>query len=227
MPYALVGRLTRSMVAPRSRDPVEGDLDRVAHAGVDALPHQLLHHADAHAAQVGGLGEPDRLGPLERGRVHLVAADDVREQQRRVADRAGERADLVERRRERDQPVARDRAVGRLHADDAAEGRGLADRAAGVAAEGPGRLEGGHRRRRAAARAARHALGVPGVAGHLVGRVLGARPHGELVHVGLADHDRPGALEAVDAGGGVDRAEALEDLRARRSSAGRAWRARP
>ena len=46
-----------------------------------------------------------------------------------------ERPDLVERRRERDQAVARHRAVRRLHPDDAAQRRGLADRAAGVGAE--------------------------------------------------------------------------------------------
>ena len=68
---------------------------------------------------------------------------------------ARERADLVERRGEGDQAVARHAAVGRLQADDAAERRRLADRAAGVGAERHRRHAGRHRRRRPAARAAR------------------------------------------------------------------------
>ena len=47
----------------------------------------------------------------------------------------GERADLVERAGEGDQPVARDAAVGGLHPDHAAQRGGLADRATGVGAE--------------------------------------------------------------------------------------------
>ena len=64
-----------------------------------------------------------------------MPADDV-VQERRVEHRAADRADLVEGGRERDRAVAADRAVGRLHADRAGDGGGLADRAAGVAAEG-------------------------------------------------------------------------------------------
>ncbi len=91
-------------------------------------------------------------------------------------------------RRERDQAVAADPAVGRLHADHAAQRRGLADRAAGVGAE----------RRAARSPAATAAalppddppgtrVGVVRVAGGAEGRVLGRRAHGELVEVGLAD----------------------------------------
>ena len=81
-----------------------------------------------------------------------------------------ERADLVERRRERDQAVARHAAVGRLQADDAAERRRLADRAAGVGAERERRDAGRDRRRRAAAtsrpgtRVGSHGLRVGAVA---------------------------------------------------------------
>ena len=188
-------------------------LHRVADAGLDALPHQLVDDAHAQAAEVGGLGDRDGLRPFQRGRVHGVVSDEVGQQERRVAHRAGERADLVQRRGERDEAVARHRAVGGLHAHDAAERGRLADGAAGVAAQSERRLVGRHRGRRSAARSPGHPVGVPGVAGHLVGGVLGARPHGELVHVGLPHHDRPGALEALHAGGGVERAEALQDPR--------------
>ena len=50
-------------------------------------------------------------------------------------------------------------------------------------------VEGGHGRGRAAGAAAGNAVEVPGVGGRAVGRVLGGRAHGELVHVRLAqDH---------------------------------------
>ena len=71
----------------------------------------------------------------DRRGVARVVAPDRLEQQRGVVDAAGERPDLIERRREGDEAVPRDRAVGRLDSDDAAERGGLADRAAGVGAE--------------------------------------------------------------------------------------------
>ena len=78
-----------------------------------------------------------------------------------VAHREGERPDLVERRAERDQPVPRHRAVGRLEPDHAAQRGRLADRAAGVGAERERREPGGDGRRRSAAGAARDTVGSP------------------------------------------------------------------
>ena len=66
-----------------------------------------------------------RAGPVRRSPASASAASAP----------SRERSDLIERRRERDQAVARDAAVGRLEADDAAERGGLPDRAAGVRAE--------------------------------------------------------------------------------------------
>ncbi len=126
-----------------------------------------------------------------------------------------ERADLVERRAEGEQAVARDAAVGRLEADDAAQRRRLADRAAGVGAERDRREAGRDRDRRAAARSARDAIERPRVARHAERRVLGRRAHRELVAVGLAEDDRAGRFEALDGGRGVGRHEALEDPRGR------------
>ena len=74
-----------------------------------------------------------------------------------LAHGARHRADLVERRSVRDEPVARDAAVRRLDADDAAERRRLTNRAAGVGAERHRHRAGRDQRRRAAARAARRA----------------------------------------------------------------------
>ena len=99
---------------------------------------------------------PDGRGRLRdrRGVERVVPGDDL-EEQRGVGDGGGERADLVEARGEGDQPVAADRAVGRLDADDAAQRRRLADRAAGVGAERQRREAGGHGGGAPARRAAR------------------------------------------------------------------------
>ena len=56
---------------------------------------------------------------VERGRVARVAAGDHLEHARRAADVGGEGADLVEARREGDEAVAGDAAVGGLEADHA------------------------------------------------------------------------------------------------------------
>ena len=106
-----------------------------AHAGLDAADAVERDGPDAQAAQILALGELDRLGRPDAGRVAGVGAGDHAQRERAVAHGARERADLVERARERHGAVARDRAVGRLHADDAAQRGGLADRAAGVGAE--------------------------------------------------------------------------------------------
>ena len=153
----------------------------------------------------------DRAG--DRGGVERVVAGDDVEQQRGVGDGGGERADLVERARERDQPVARDQAVRGLHADDAAQRGGLADRPAGVGAQGERRVPGGaprpptrHSNRRARAKVAR-------VARRAERRVLRRRAHRELVEVGLGDRHRAGGEQALDDRRRVRRTPALEDAR--------------
>ena len=105
-------------------------------------------------------------------------------------DGPGEGADLVERGGEGDQAVPGNEAVGRLHADDARQGRRLADRAAGVAPEG---TEGGTLPQRPPPSRPDEPPGTRSVShGFRVvteGGVLGRRPHGELVEVGLAHDD--------------------------------------
>ena len=161
------------------------------------------------------LGSAISSGKRERGRVALVAADEVAQHQGRVGDVARQRPRLVERGGERDHPVARDRAVGRFQADDPAQRRGLADRAAGVGAERPRRQPGGDRRGAAARGAAGDARAVPGVEHRAVGGVLVGGAHRELVLVGLPEQARAGRGQARDGGGGVRRQVALEDLRPR------------
>ena len=166
--------------------------------------------------EVGALGDHDGRRQLDGRRVAGILAGDDLVEARVVADGLRQRADLVEARGEGDDPVAGDRAVGRAQADDAAERGRLLHRAARVGAERPGREPAGDRRRRAAGRAARDALGVPGVPGRAVGGVLGGRAHGELVQVRLAEDGQAGRLAARGDRRVEDRRVADEDLRARR-----------
>ena len=70
-----------------------------------------------------------------------------------------ERADVIERTGESGQPVARDAAVGRRDADHAAKRSRLPDGSAGIGAQRNHGRALRHRRRRAAARSAGHAVG--------------------------------------------------------------------
>ena len=136
-------------------------LERLAHARFQLPAGSLGSRPAAPTARPGARrrGAPragrDRLGELQRGRIAGVLPDHLPEQQRRVADVARQRPSLVQRGGERDHPVARDRAVGRLQPDDPAQRRRLADRAAGVRAQRPRREAGRDRRGAAAGGAAR------------------------------------------------------------------------
>ena len=157
-----------------------GDLGDLAAEALDQLQRRLedLRAHPARRRRAGELGRDREAQPLEvlpaRQAVTPpsipteVESQGSRalqdgQQQGGVGDVAGQRPALVERGGEGDHPVARDRAVGRLQADDPAERGGLADRAAGVGADRPGRQAAGHRRGRATRGAARHPLPVPGV----------------------------------------------------------------
>ena len=81
----------------------------------------------------------------------------------------------------------------------------------------PAQSQRGHRRRRAAGRAARHqrrvrAARAPRVDHRAVIGGLVGRAHGELVHVELAEHDRAVGPEIGGHGRLVDRLEAVEDV---------------
>ena len=69
------------------------------------------------------------------GVIARVVAGEDGEKKSGILDRAGERADLIERRGEGDEAVAGDAAVGGFESDTTAEGGGLADGAACVGAE--------------------------------------------------------------------------------------------
>ncbi len=208
-------------LGPGLDEQLDGLVEALLHAGLVALAAELGDHPDAQPAQVAGRPGVGRVGHQRdrlvdaRGVERVVPADDL-VQQRGVEDGARDRAGLVERVGHRDQPVARDPAVGRLGPDRAGHRPRLADRATGVGADRERRHEGGDRRGGAAAGAAGDAVEVPRVAGRAVGRVLGGGAHRELVHVGLAEDREPGLLELADHRGVVRRDPALEDLRAAR-----------
>ena len=69
-----------------------------------------------------------------------------------------------------------------------------------------------HQRRRAAAGAAGHPVGVPGVARDAEAGIFRGRAHGELVHVGASERDGPGGAQARDDRGVVGRTEVAEDF---------------
>ena len=183
------------------------------HSGLVALATELLDDTDAHARDVTATRGCDDVGhgDVEGGRVERVVTRDDRVEQCGVEHRAGARPGLVERGRQRDEAIAGDGAVRRLHSDGARDGCGLADRTAGVRADGKRCLEGRHRGCRATARTPGDALEVPRVVGGAVGRVLGGGAHGELVHVGLAEDHDARLLEARGDGRVVRRTPALED----------------
>ena len=150
---------------------------------------------------------------LRRRRIEGIGAREHGQRNRRVVGGARHRPNLIERGRKRDQPVARDAAVGRLQADDAAERGRLPDRAAGIGAERNGREAGGDGDSRAAAGSAGDVIRVPRIARGSERRVFGRRSHRKLVAVGLAHHDGARRLEPSDDGGVVRRNERAEHLR--------------
>ena len=101
----------------------------------------------------------------------------------------------------------------RVEADDAAQRGGLADRPPGVGSERERDEASGHRGGGATAAASRHPLNAVRVARGPEGGVLRRAAHGELVHVGLAQRDRPGGAQELHHCGVVGRPPAFEDLR--------------
>ena len=136
-----------------------------------------------------------RLGD-RRGVQRVVAGDDL-EQQRGVGDRGGERPDLVERRGEGDEAVARHERrtwASRRPRRTAPPAGGSSRRCRSRARSARSRRPPPRRCRRASRRAPG---GVVRVAGGAERRVLGRAAHGELVEVGLADDDRAGRRAAA------------------------------
>ena len=217
----MCGRLTVSTRRPRVLEEGDALPDSPLDVGVHAGHEVLARQPEAPAPEPG-----DRLvvrsGRWSRSSGTAIGADvESRASRPAIACSSaaasrrvpGERSDLVQRRGERDDPVAADPAVGGLHADDPAQRRRLADRTAGVGPERQRRVMGRHDGRGTAAATAGDGVEVPRVADRAVGRVLVRRAHRELVHVRLAEEDGAGRPEPLRDVGVVGRAIALEDSR--------------
>ena len=116
----------------------------------------------------------------------------------RIGDRRRQRADAVERRRERLHAVALDPRGGRLEPDDAAERRGHADRAGRVGADRARHDAGGHRDRRPRRGAARDPPRCARIARRAEVRVQAQARVRELAQVRLADAHHPGGRQPGD-----------------------------
>ena len=130
-----------------------------------------------------------------------------------LAGGVGEGTDLVQGRGEGHQAPARNPAIGRLHSDDAAKRSRLPNGAPRIASQGEAGDPRRHRRRRPPGRAAAGPGGIPGIVCGPEDGVLGRRPHGEFVHVGPAQDDRPRRLQTFSGGAVVGRNEGLENAR--------------
>ncbi len=186
--------------APRAASASSAALERAAHvsSSTPVARTSSRGHADPQPVDVAGQRGRDSRAPARRAQVASRGSRPAITASSSAASRHGprERPDLIERRGEGDQAVARHAAVGRLQADDAAEAPPAAGsirrcRSRARAAPCPAATADG----RPAARPARRRGRVPRVARRAERRVLGRRSHRELVAVGLADDDGAGRLE--------------------------------
>ena len=170
------------------------------------LQHLVVHRGVAEVRRPRHVQPPDvLLARLEigaglagqRDAIAVVTAGDDVEGQGRIAHGAGQGAEVADVVPPREAHALRNPPVGRLEADQPAQRRRNADRAAAVRAETDGPESGGHRGRRAAARAARCALEIPRVARGAEERIVGERLVAELRGVGLAEDDRAGRAQAT------------------------------
>ena len=88
-------------------------------------------------------------GTARAGGVMRIGTSDRVQQKCCVLRRTRKWSDLIQRRCEGDDAVARDATIGRLHADNAGEARWLTDGAARVGADGERRMKCSHSGRRA------------------------------------------------------------------------------
>jgi len=125
---------------------------------------------------------------------------------------------VVERPAQRECPIQRNGTERRLEAHATAQRRRNPDRSAGIRAERASRQTGHDRNRRAAARTARAATGVVGIASDAPPWVGGADAVGKLVEIGLAEDDGAGRPQPGDDRGIARRDPVLQDARAGRRS---------
>ena len=164
----------------RLQRPLEGRGDD----GIEIVHHEMHGTAKRRPASGARRGNGDRLAGEHR-------IDDGA-----AFDGVGERADRIERGRQRHHAVDRHAPRRRLEAGDAAHRGGNAHRAAGVGAERRHGHAIGHRDGGARRRTARHPLAIGRIARRAVVRVEAHAREGELAHVGAAHDHRTGGAQA-------------------------------
>ena len=186
-------------------------LDDVAHrpAGIALVEHGRNQAeprpVEPARVQGGGVGIGHVALAQPGGLVGGVEPDRRVERVRQIPDRPREGAADVLRRRQRHDAVAAGQPACSAQSDQRVVRRGDADGPAGVAAHPEGPEAGPHRGARSAARPARIAVGVVGIA-----RLAAERRHGrdaasQLVHVRLAEDDGARLSEAPHLRGVVRR----------------------
>ena len=159
---------------------------------VEELPQQADLQALERLFQRGRIV---RNRCIDAGRVLRIESGHGLQHDGRIRRAAGEHPGLVEARGEGNHAVARHAAIGRFDAGHTRQRGRLTNRAAGIGAGGEGRQPRRRRRRRSAGRAAGDLGRVPGILDRPVVAGLVGGAHGELVHIGLAQHDGAGRLE--------------------------------
>ena len=142
-----------------------------------------------------------------------IIATDHLGQRSRILNRAGDRANLVQRRGHSDQPVTRNCAVCGLCAHGSRHSTGLTDRTTGIRAQSQRRHERRNSSSGTTSGAAGDTLKIPRVSGTTVSGVLGRRAHSELVHVGLTQDRHSSLVQKLDDSCIVGRQPSLKDLR--------------
>src|SRR5579883_955095 len=132
---------------------------------------------------------------------------------RGFANRLGNRADLIERRAERNQAVTRDTSIRRFHSDNAAKGGRRSDRPTRVRTERNKRSTGSDACCGTAAGTARHAIEIVRVARDLESGIFCRGAHSEFIAVHLAHNDGAGAAEPFDGSRSVRRNVSFENSR--------------
>ena len=149
---------------------------------------------------LGPFGRNGRRGHHRTGRyrgVKGVGTGHDFQNRSSVFQGVGEGPDLVKGGSVGNESVARNAAVGWLHAHNAGKCSGLANGAAGVRAQGYMAQARGHCGGRAARRSARNFAGVQGVAHRTVVRRFVGRAHGEFVAVGAAQKHGTRGFQAL------------------------------
>ena len=161
---------------------------RVVHLGLRVLVAESFpQQADGQAFHIARERAEivlhfDVIG-LARINAGVVAARQNRHHQRRVLDRLGHRADMIDRVVEAHDAGIGHQTVARLVADDTRPGGGNAHRAALIAADGEIDHVRRNGNRRAAGRAARVMLGIDRVFGRAVARCVAGAREAEIIGV--------------------------------------------